>query len=107
MPEIIQTRERRYRDDYSSDDERSSSYTRSRPSDGGGYKTVKTYRVGPSRRLNVEEVNDDHRSLGAERLDIGTRHHHLEVGRRVDRADQIERPRSALEYRDPERARET
>lgn len=103
MPEIIRTKERVYRDDYSSDDERSSSYRR--PS--GSYTTVQRYRVKPNRSLVVAEVDGDRRSTRSERLDIGTKHHHLEVDRRVERVDQIERPRSALEYRDSDRARET
>src|SRR5580693_8290140 len=102
MPEIIRTKERVYRDDYSSDDERSSSYKR--PS--GGYTTVQRYRETPSRRLAWAEVDDDRRSMRSERLDIGTRHHRLEADRHVERAEQIERPRSALEYREPERERE-
>jgi hypothetical protein len=102
MPDIIRTKERVYRDDYSSDDERSSSYRR--PS--GGYTTVQRYRVAPNRQLRVAEDDDDRRSMRSDRLDIGTRHHRLEVDRRVERADLIERPRSALEYREPERDRE-
>lgn len=102
MPEIIRTKETRYRDDYSSDDERSSQ--RSRPS--GGYKTVQRYRVTPSRALVPADADDDRRSMRSERLDVGTRHHRLEVDRRVERVDKIERPRSALEYREPDRDRE-
>ncbi len=82
MPEIVRTRESRYRDGYSSDDERSSSYGRSRTS-GGGYKTVKTYRATP---LAAEDIDDDRRSLRSDRLDISARHHHLEVDRRVESA---------------------
>jgi hypothetical protein len=102
MPEIIRTKERVYRDDYSSDDERSSSYRR--PS--GGYTTVQKYRVTPSRQLRVVDDDDDRRSMRSERLEVGTRHHRLEVDRHVERAEQIERPRSAFEYREPERERE-
>jgi hypothetical protein len=103
MPEIIRTKERVFRDDYSSDDERSSSYRR--PS--GGYTTVQRYRVTPRGQLRVADDDDDRRSMRSERLEVGTRHHRLEVDRRVERDDQIiERPRSALEYREPERERE-
>ncbi|KAI9743107.1 MAG: hypothetical protein M1818_003402 [Claussenomyces sp. TS43310] len=119
MPEIIRVRESRFRDDYSSDDERSSSYGHSRP---GGYRTVQRYRVTPN---HVEEVDDDRRTVRSERLEIAPRAERLEFDRRVDRVDRVdrierelERPRSAIErprsllyereYRDiePERERE-
>ena len=100
MPEIIRTRDTRYREDYSSDDERSS-YGHSRH--GGGYKSVQRYRITPRGSQPVEEIEDDRRS---DRLAVDTRSGHLEVDRRVERVERIERPRSALEYREPERDRE-
>lgn len=80
----------RYRDDYSSDDERSHA-GRSRAG-GSNYRTVQRYRVTPNR---VEEVIDDRRTS---RLDI-PRGDRVEVDRRVERYTDIERPRSAIDIR--------
>ncbi|KAL3424238.1 hypothetical protein PVAG01_03519 [Phlyctema vagabunda] len=104
MPEVIRVARSSYagrdRDDYSSDDDRSSHYSRSHRKEGGEgtYRTVQRYRVTPSR---ADEVRDDRRTeYSSSRVDISSPRHtdRLEVDRRVERyVDLPERPRSAVE----------
>jgi hypothetical protein len=88
MPEVTRVA-RSYRDDYSSDDDRST-YSRSRHG-GESYRTVQRYRVTPSRTDDWDDRRSSHLAPRGERIEIDTR--------RTDRFVEPERPRSAIEVR--------
>ncbi|RDW91095.1 hypothetical protein BP5796_02260 [Coleophoma crateriformis] len=112
MPEVIRVARSSYsgrdRDDHSSDDDRSSHYSRAHRGHGdseGTYRTVQRYRVTPGR---VEDVREDRRvtEYRSSQVDLSSPRDsgRIEIDRRVERyADIPERPRSTVVERTYER----
>lgn len=92
MPEVTRVSRSSYagreRDDYSSDDERST-YSRSRHGGESSYRTVQRYRVTPSRTDDWDDRRSHHTAPRAERIEVDTR--------RTERFVEPERPRSAID----------